>query len=70
MEKIKNYKMHIIDSDPHGSVETIIGKVNIYKSLCGVVEPHKQTYGNIMPTCEKCLKIKNHNILRMNRRVK
>jgi hypothetical protein len=54
---VKNMKVHIIRRKPYVWIESSTGHVPLYKSLCGIKEPQSQSYGRIVPSCKRCIKI-------------
>ncbi|MCK5632664.1 hypothetical protein KAH94_02865 [bacterium] len=54
-------KTHIINKTPyHTGTAWNRGdsvKYSLYKSLCGIKEPKSQVYGDLKPTCKKCINI-------------
>jgi len=51
-------KIHIMEEEPYDSIDTAIGPVPIFKSLCGLKEPWGQAYGILEPTCKRCIMIR------------
>ncbi len=54
MKKIQTHKMA---GKPYDHATTPVGKVPLYKSLCGIREPMSQSHGMLPVTCRRCLKI-------------
>lgn len=61
-------KTHIMRKEPYDSWgEAPVGRVEIYQSLCGIIEPRLQAHGSIVPTCKKCIKLRAKKIDREGR---
>lgn len=50
-------KIHIMNKKPYILIKSSAGFIPLYKSLCGIKEPHSQVYGSVIPTCKRCIKI-------------